>query len=685
MKRTSLFATAALIALAATTHAQELNYAEYEMLFGEPVTTGATGTPQRASDVPINMSIITADDIRRSGARDIIEVLRRQVGLDVQRTGQTAAAISMRGMNIDSGRLRVLINGRDTFRNYEGLTIWSAIPVSMEEIRQIEVVRGPSTALYGANAVTGVINIITYNPLYEDHSNVSARVGLDDHYELTGHKTFQLPDQRGGVRVSYGHGSFDRFDVEDLTVEQLLIRPAPEYTRYGIDGLFQFTDSIQAGFEFTQFEGDARVTTAFGSTSDSQIDDQSLKFVLSANTSWGSWRFQAHRNEQSEERLRFARNTVLGESVDATSTAFSLSNVFKPSAAFDVRLAAGYQDDSAVQFGGTDLDGTGDVGYTTVYLSGLVDWSINRQVRLATSLRLDQLDTFRDAAEADFLAFGNDDYGDYSVLSANVGLTWSTDRSGQFRATYARGFNAPSIFRIGGEIQEGSRGIDGVGGSPITTPEISQQFELGWERELPRLNGRLDVALYHRIDDDILRDGYLGAAYPTDTGVVYLGSANIGEAETTGFELSLEAQMSERFAWGIQYAYANTDTVDVSAPNGSAGLAADFGSYVDNFFDGRSSEHIATATGRWTGEHYWIDVLYQYKSGFTGPRSPSSRPDLVTVSDLNLVNLTLGYELTDSLDFILTGEGLLEDQRQEVVSATSQADRRAWARLSWDF
>lgn len=64
-------------------HAQSIDYTALQDLFGEPVTTSATGTPQRVSDVATNMTIITADEIRQSGSRNIPDVLVRVPGLDI--------------------------------------------------------------------------------------------------------------------------------------------------------------------------------------------------------------------------------------------------------------------------------------------------------------------------------------------------------------------------------------------------------------------------------------------------------------------------------------------------------------------------------------------------------------------------------------------------------------------------
>jgi outer membrane receptor for ferrienterochelin and colicin len=91
--------------------AQSVDYAGFEQLFGEPVTTSATGKPQRISEVPANMEIITADDIRRSGADNIPDILQFVAGISVRRYGFAAADVGIRGYNETSNpRLLVLLN-----------------------------------------------------------------------------------------------------------------------------------------------------------------------------------------------------------------------------------------------------------------------------------------------------------------------------------------------------------------------------------------------------------------------------------------------------------------------------------------------------------------------------------------------------------------------------------------------
>ena len=182
IKKTSLPTVAAALALTlGAAHgacAQSIDHGALEQLFNEPVTTSATGSPQRATDVPVDMSIITADDIKRSGATDLPTILSRVAGVDVLNWSAGDADVSVRGYNqAFSPRLLVLIDGRAIYLDDYGRTAWSNLPVTLTEIRQIEVVKGPNTALFGFNAAAGVINIITYNPLYDTINTASVNGG----------------------------------------------------------------------------------------------------------------------------------------------------------------------------------------------------------------------------------------------------------------------------------------------------------------------------------------------------------------------------------------------------------------------------------------------------------------------------------------------------------------------------
>ncbi len=124
------------------------------------------------------MEIVDADRIRRSGALHVPGVLKRVPGVDVLQWGSSNYDVSLRGYNqAFSQRMLVLVDGRQVYADHYGYTPWTAIPTEMSAIRQIEVVKGPNTALFGFNAVSGVINIVTYNPLHEAVNTLSVTGG----------------------------------------------------------------------------------------------------------------------------------------------------------------------------------------------------------------------------------------------------------------------------------------------------------------------------------------------------------------------------------------------------------------------------------------------------------------------------------------------------------------------------
>ena len=233
--------------------AQTVDYGALEKLFAEPVTTSATGSPQRVSDVPANMEIITADDIRRSGAIDIPGVLSHVADIDVLQWTAGDADVSVQGYNQPySSRLLVLIDGRQVYADYYGLTPWSALPIQLDAIRQIEIVRGPASALFGFNAVGGVINIITSSPLYDDVNSVSVGVGTRGFAQGSAVSTYKFND-RAGIRIEAGGRSNDEFPIPPRVGFD---RRSDDRGSIDLNGLFQLADEVQFGLEASHTRAD---------------------------------------------------------------------------------------------------------------------------------------------------------------------------------------------------------------------------------------------------------------------------------------------------------------------------------------------------------------------------------------------------------------------------------------------
>jgi iron complex outermembrane receptor protein len=126
--------------------------------------TSASKKAQKLSQVAAAIFVITQEDIRRSGATNIPDLLRMVPGLDVAQMNANTWAISARGFNLQfADKLLVLIDGRAVYTPLFGGVYWDAQDVPPEDIDRIEVIRGPGGTVWGANAVNGVINIITKN------------------------------------------------------------------------------------------------------------------------------------------------------------------------------------------------------------------------------------------------------------------------------------------------------------------------------------------------------------------------------------------------------------------------------------------------------------------------------------------------------------------------------------------
>lgn len=120
---------------------------------------------QPISKAPSNMYVISAEDIRQSGAVLLPNLLRRVPGIEVMQMTGGEFNVSIRGNNqLRPPRLLLMIDGRSIFFDAQGGVGWTQLPITFPEIKKIEVLKGPASAVYGFNAFDGVINIITKTP-----------------------------------------------------------------------------------------------------------------------------------------------------------------------------------------------------------------------------------------------------------------------------------------------------------------------------------------------------------------------------------------------------------------------------------------------------------------------------------------------------------------------------------------
>ena len=147
-----------------------------EVELGQVVVT-ATRTEIEISDVPQSLSVITKDEIMNSPDRTIPEVIQRAAGVLITNNGPIGSLTSANIRGSEAGQVLIMIDGRRINDAQNAQFDLSNLPLTKDEIERIEVLRGGASALYGADAMGGVINIITKAPTQEPYARVSSSFG----------------------------------------------------------------------------------------------------------------------------------------------------------------------------------------------------------------------------------------------------------------------------------------------------------------------------------------------------------------------------------------------------------------------------------------------------------------------------------------------------------------------------
>ena len=174
------------VAVAATGKTSSTQLAELSLEQLSDIVVGTVSRfDERLDGAAASVYIITADDIRRSGATTLPQVLRLAPTLDIARADSSRYAVSARGFtDVLANKTLVLIDGRTVYTPLFSGVFWEAQDVVLEDIERIEVITGPSTALWGSNAVNCLIHVITREAAATQSSLAQARIGNREHVAL---------------------------------------------------------------------------------------------------------------------------------------------------------------------------------------------------------------------------------------------------------------------------------------------------------------------------------------------------------------------------------------------------------------------------------------------------------------------------------------------------------------------
>jgi iron complex outermembrane receptor protein len=518
--------------------------------------------------------------------------------------------------------------------------------------------------LFGFNAVGGVINIITYNPLYDSVNEASLTGGTQS--LIQGSLTAGLKaDAMAGVRVLAGGYSDHDFSTPQAP-QDLGSRDGNLRETANLRGAFVLNDKTQLELEATDSrvrQPDYVITAV---TVDENIHTNSVEAVLTNDSAFGVTEARLYRNGTDI----VPSSVGLALDINDTTVVAQLQDIFKIGAANSFRLAAEYQHDRIA----VTPEGGAELSSQVLAASTMWEWKIRPAATLTNAVRVDRIDYGRDGLVPPDLGLTNAQWNrGFTELSFNSGLVWSLTAADLVRLTAARGVQMPSLAAMGAVLIP--LPVPGLftGGSPFLEPTINLHYEFGWDRRLPLLGAQLALSAYY----DSIHDAQaqFGRQIPVSPGLIG-GPVNVGDSQSFGLEFSLKGRSGDHWRWGL--GYSPQAIKDSFGNNPVSATLTDF--------EDTAPRHTADGQLGWSGGPWELDGFLHYQSaayGIRGFSDVNASAALVRIPGYMSADARAAYRLTRRATLALSGQNLLHDQ--QIQTASSAVERRVLATLSVDY
>ena len=611
-----------------------------EELMTVQVTT-VSGREQEWFEAPAALYVITAEDIRRTGHHTLADVLRVAPGVFVGQSASNEWAVGMRGFSFGlANKTLVLIDGRAVYEPLFGGTFWDVQDVLLEDVDRIEVIRGPGPTLWGANAVNGVINVITKRAGETQGTYVNAGGGNEEQGFVSARHGGKLSD-KGAYRVwgkyfnrddlerSDGGSAHDEWDLGHGGFRADL--RGDERTTYTLQGDvydLQFDEQLQlpvpdASFMFETHDdhGEANGGNA-------------LFRVSRASSETSGWTLQTyydHAYRRVSADFEFERNTA---DVD-------FRHHFKLGGAHEIMWGLGYR------YNHDDTDPA--LRDTTIFDPD------SRGIHIYSAFVQNTVTIVPDRLFAMFgTKLDHNTYTDFEV-QPSARLWWTPGDHNTLWAAISRPVRHPTRLERDGfvalAVAETEPGVFvplGAEGNPDLESERLVAYELGYRR---RLTGdvTLDVAAF----------------YNDYTQLIFLPSTVLGQWSDEGSGEAYGAEVAATWRpttyWKLVGSYAYVDVL-IHGPI----LPQDEGNSPVNQFKARSYLDV-TDDLELNSAIYYVDRL------------PTADADPYVRFDVGVT-----WRARDNLELSMWGQNLLEESHRE-ASSTVEVERAGFVEMTVRF
>lgn len=624
--------------------------------------------PQTFSQSPAALSVLTQEDIRRSGATTIAEALRMVPGLDVARVDSHQWAISSRGFNdVFANKLLVMMDGRSVYTPLFSGVFWDVQDTMLEDIDRIEVVRGPGASLWGANAVNGVINIITKSAKETQGTLLTLGTGTEE---------------RGFGGVRYG-GKIN---------DEIFYRVYAKYFNRddsALPGGGDANDSLQmgrGGFRIDWQPADINLFTLQGDIYDGEANqtftrlspmpdltgryqrfDDRDKFDVSGGNLLGRW------THTFSEESSFSFQTYYDRTVRNTAIFDEDRNTFDLD--FQHRFPVGERND--IIWGGGYRLLNDDVGNT-------FDISLNpekRTTHLLSSFVQDEISLMPDKLA---LTLGSKfEHNDYTgvEIQPSVRLLWTPHDRHSVWASVSRAVRTPSRAEDDVRLNQQGGPVPGsivalLGNRSFDSEELIA-YELGYRVQAhDRLS--FDLATFYNDYSHLrsLRSPGTNFFFETSPApphaVIPFHVGNDLYGETYGAELTATWQMLDWWRWTASYTYLQMQIHDDSAiPDRTS----------ERTLEGSSPHHQISIRSKMDLPHnIELDGAIRYVDVLPAPK----------VSSYTTLNLRLSWKLRPNVEIAIVGQSLFDNRHLEftpstIATQTAEVERAVYGKLTWNF
>jgi iron complex outermembrane receptor protein len=643
--------------------ARELGDLSIEELMNESVTS-VSRREQKSSQVAAALFVISQEDIRRSGALNIPDLLRMVPGLDVAQINANTWAISARGFNHQfADKLLVLIDGRAVYTPTVGGVNWDTQDVPLEDIERIEVIRGPGATVWGANAVNGVINVITKQAKDTQGVLLTAGGGTQD-------KALGTAQYGGKIAEDASYRVFTKYldhnDLPDLTGRLTNDGWHLLHGGFRVDGGLSGNDSMTAqGDIYSGSEGAMIGHIASFSPPENVIVPRLAD--LSGGNILGRWNHVLANGPDTTVQVYFDRYIRLGPSTFETrNTAdFDFQQHQRLGSRQELVWGAGYRR-SADQIGGT-IDGAFVPADQTL---DLFNAFVQDEITLAP--------------ERVFLTLGTKlEHKSISgfEIEPTIRVSWTPSARDTLWVAVAEAARTPDRNDTNGDfniaaltLPNGAPGELGIVGNPRQESEHLLATDFGYRVQA---GSRVAVDLsmfYNRYRE--LRTLEPGAPFLETDPVPHfdlpLVYSNQMHGTTEGLELSAHFKVTDRWTLSPGYALLHMNLRTEPGSLDTTSVADIEGSNPRHQAQLRSAVNLPHGLG-WNTSLYFVDRL------------PAQQVPSYTRLDTQLI-----WRSTERLEWSVVGQNLLQNLHVEsndlVTSVNStQVQRSVYAKFTWRY